>query len=59
MTYMGFQLVSVLYAPIQILVGFFLLYSYIGISFLVGLGVMVVLMLFTVIFSKIAAKKND
>jgi uncharacterized membrane protein (DUF485 family) len=48
-----------LYAPIQIVFGLALLYLYIGLSFLVGFGVMVILMLFTMIFSKIAANNND
>lgn len=59
MTYFGLQLTSILFTPIQILVGLFLLYWYIGISFLVGLGVMIGLMLFTFLFSKISAKVND
>jgi ABC-type bacteriocin/lantibiotic exporter with double-glycine peptidase domain len=59
MTYMGFQVVSVLYAPIQIIIGLTLLYNYIGPSFLVGLGVMIVLMLFTLVFTKISTKGND
>ena len=56
---MGFQLVCLFYAPIQIIVGLSLLYWYIGPSFFVGLGVMIILMLFTLVFTKIAAKSND
>ena len=56
---MGFQLTSLLFTPIQIAIGLVLLYVYIGISFLVGLGVMIVMMIFTLIFSKVAAKAND
>ena len=59
LTYMGFQMVGLLYAPIQIIIALVLLYYYIGISFLVGTGVMILLMLSTLIFSKIAAKSND
>ena len=59
LTYMGFQMVGLLYAPIQIIIALVLLYYYIGISFLVGTGVMILLMLSTLIFSKIAAKGND
>lgn len=59
MTYLGFQLVCLIYTPIQITIGFVLLYTYIGPSFLVGMGVMLVLMLFTLVFSKVAAKGND
>lgn len=59
MTFMGFQLVALFFTPIQILVGLYLLYVYIGPSFLVGTGVMFGLMLFTLIFTKIATKAND
>lgn len=59
MTYMGFQLVALLYTPIQIIIGLVLLYMYIGISFLAGMGVMIVLMLFTLVFSKVVSKNND
>lgn len=56
---MGFQLVCLFYTPIQIIFGLTLLYIYIGVSFLVGTGVMLVLMSLTLIFTKIAAKGND
>lgn len=56
---MGFQLVALLYTPIQIIIGLVLLYMYIGISFLAGMGVMIVLMLFTLVFSKVVSKNND
>lgn len=59
MTYMGFQMIAILYTPIQIIIGLALLYYYIGVSFLVGMGVMFVLMLFTLVFSKIAATSNN
>lgn len=59
MTYMGFQLVALLYTPIQIIIGLVLLYMYIGISFLAGMGVMIVLMLFTLVFTKVVSKNND
>lgn len=59
MTYMGFQMVALLFTPFQILIGLYLLYLYIGYSFLVGTAVMLVLMLFTLVFSKIASRQND
>ena len=59
MTYMGFQLLILLFAPPQIVVGLYLLYLYIGPAFLVGVGIMIVLMLFTFWFTKVAAKAND
>jgi hypothetical protein len=59
LTYLGFQMVAILYTPLQIIVGLTLLYLYIGISFLVGLGVMILLMCCTLIFTKIATTGND
>ncbi len=59
MTYMGFQLVALLFTPFQMIIGLYLLYIYIGPSFLVGFGVMMCLMIFTLIFSKSASKSND
>ena len=59
MTYIGFQISSVLFAPIQIVIGLVLLYLNIGISFLVGLGVMAVMILLTLIFTHVATKIND
>ena len=56
---MGFQLVALLFTPFQMIIGLYLLYIYIGPSFLVGFGVMMCLMIFTLIFSKIASKAND
>ena len=56
---MGFQVVVLLFAPPQILIGLFLLYVYIGPTFLVGVGVMVLLMIFTFWFTKIASTAND
>lgn len=59
MTYMGFQMVALLFTPIQISIGLYLLYVFIGPSFLVGTGVMILLMCFTLLFSKVASKFND
>ena len=59
MTYLGFQISGVLFAPIQIAIGLLLLYFYIGISFLVGLGVMIIMMILTLIFTRIATTAND
>lgn len=56
---MGFQMVALLYTPIQIIFGLTLLYIYIGVSFLVGMGVMIALMLCTLVFTKVAASAND
>ena len=56
---MGFQMTTVLFCPFQIVLGFLLLYFYIGVSFLVGIGIMILLMIFTGIFSTVLAKKNE
>lgn len=56
---MGFQLVSLFLVPIQIILGMLLLYYYIGISFLVGVGVMALLMILTLTFTKISTTAND
>ena len=59
MTYMGFQLTALIFTPIQIIIGLVLLYFYIGISFLVGTGIMIVMMLMTLVFTKVAGRAND
>ena len=59
MTNMGFQMAACLFAPLQLIVGLILLYSYIGPVSMVGLGVMFLLMLFTMWFVKVAAGAND
>ncbi len=58
MTYMGFQLTSLIFTPIQVFIGLWLMYNFIGISFLSGIGVMVVTITFTFIFSKISINAN-
>lgn len=59
LTYLGFQLVSLLLTPIQLVVMLFLLYEYIGPVFLVGIGLMIILMIFTLIFTKKSVNAND
>ena len=59
MTYMGYQLVALIFTPFQVVVGLYLLYSYIGVATFVGLGVMILMMLFTLAFTKVAASAND
>lgn len=56
---MGFQMVALLFTPIQIIIGLYLLYVFIGPSFLMGTAIMIILMIFTLIFSKVASKYND
>lgn len=59
MTYMGFQLSALLFAPLQVGIGIFLMYNFIGISFLSGIGVMLVTMLFTYFLIKVSVKVNE
>lgn len=59
MTYMGYQLTALIFAPIQVLIGLWLMYSFIGISFLSGIGVMVLTLGLTILLSKIAVRLNE
>jgi hypothetical protein len=58
MTYMGFQLSSLLFAPLQVIIGIFLMYNFIGISFLSGIGVMIITMIITYFLIKVSVKVN-
>ena len=59
MTYMGYQLTSLIFTPFQIVAALILLYIYIGYVTFVGVGIMIIMMLFTLIFTKLAAMAND
>lgn len=59
MTYMGFQLTSLLFSPIMVFVGLWLMYNFIGISFLSGIAVMIATISLTFLFSKIIGKANQ
>lgn len=59
MTYMGFQLTALIFTPLQVIIGLWLMYNFIGISFLSGVGVMIVTIGFTFLFSKISIKANE
>jgi hypothetical protein len=56
---MGFQLTALLFTPVQVLVGLWLMYSFIGISFLSGIAVMLITIVCTFICSKISVKANE
>lgn len=58
MTYMGFQLTAIIFTPLQVLIGLWLMYSFIGISFLSGVGIMILTIILTFVFSKISIKAN-
>ena len=59
MTSIGFKMTTVLFCSFQIVIGLLLLYFYIGVSFLVGVAVMILLMIVTSIFSRVMARQNE
>lgn len=59
MTYMGFQLTALIFTPLQVILGLWLMYNFIGISFLSGIGVMILTITLTFVFSKISIKANE
>lgn len=59
MTNMGVQLTSVLYTPIQIVIGVWLMYSYIGVSFAFGMGTMILMIAVTFFLAKKISKVNE
>ena len=52
MTSIGPQLTSVIFMPLQIIIGFWLMYSYIGLSFMVGIAVMILMIATTIFIGK-------
>jgi ATP-binding cassette subfamily C (CFTR/MRP) protein 1 len=56
---MGFQLTALIFTPIQVLIGLWLMYNFIGISFLSGVGVMLVTIFMTFVCAKISIKANE
>lgn len=59
MTSLSWNLASLAYFPFLIVFALVLLYIYIGISFLAGVGIMIILMICTLFISRIANKGND
>lgn len=59
MTYMGFQLSSLLFAPLQIIIGIIMMYKFIGISFLAGMAAMVLTISLTYFVAKKSIKYNE
>lgn len=55
---MGVQLTSVLYTPLQILIGVWLMYTYIGVSFVSGMSTMLVMIALTFFLAKKISKVN-
>ena len=59
MTNMGVQLTSVLYTPLQIIIGIYLMYTYIGYSFAFGMGAMAAMIAATFFLAKSISKINE
>jgi ABC-type bacteriocin/lantibiotic exporter with double-glycine peptidase domain len=59
MSEMGYSLSDVILLPLQLTVGIYLMYSFIGVSFLAGMGIIFLLGLQTFIIGKVSAKAND
>jgi len=58
MTYMGFQLAALVFTPFEVIIGLWLMYNFIGISFVSGIAVMLITVSCTFIFSKLSIKAN-
>lgn len=59
MTYLGSYMSAILFFPIQLGVGIFLMYRFIGVSFLAGIGIILVMGVFIWINSKLNARANS
>jgi membrane protein YdbS with pleckstrin-like domain len=59
MTDMGFQMACLLLTPLQIVAGIAMMYWFIGISFLAGIGVMLLMIGFTFFLMKYVVKYNE
>lgn len=59
MTYMGYQLGTILFTPIEITVGVVLMYNLVGVAFLSGFAIMLIVMLLVFFSTKKIAKIND
>lgn len=59
MTYMGFQLAAVILCPLEIVIGIILMYKFVGVSFLSGIGAMVLSIALTFFVGKKSIVYND
>lgn len=59
MTYLGFYTSAVLFFPVQLGIGIYLMYSFIGVSFLAGIGIIILMGLFIFVNSTLNAKANE
>lgn len=56
---MGYYTTAVLFVPIQLAVGIFLMYNFIGISFLAGMGIILLMGVVVFLMNKKLTKAND
>jgi ATP-binding cassette subfamily C (CFTR/MRP) protein 2 len=56
---LGFYCNAIIFFPIQLAVGMFLMYRFIGVAFLAGIAVILIMGLFIFINSKLMLKTND
>lgn len=59
MTYAGFHLSALLYGPIQIIFSLIMMYFYVGISFLCGLSIIIIVLILNYFLSIKLNKLND
>ena len=59
MTYVGFQLSSLFYGPIQIIFAMVMMYFYVQIAFLSGVAIIVLLIIFNYFVSKRINRLNE
>jgi ABC-type bacteriocin/lantibiotic exporter with double-glycine peptidase domain len=59
MTYMGYQLSAILFTPLQVTIGIWLMYNFIGISFLSGTAVMILTICLTFFSSRFSKRANE
>lgn len=59
LTYAGFQLAAFFYGPIQVIFALLMMYFYVGVSFLSGVGVVMVLMVINYFMSKKINRLNE
>lgn len=56
---MGWQLVAILMCPLQIIIGIIMMYNFVGISFLSGIGAIILSIGLTFLVSKKSIVYND
>lgn len=56
---MGWQLVAIIMCPLQIIIGIIMMYNFVGISFLSGIGAIILSIGLTFLVSKKSIVYND